>query len=1403
MAESKKYREYFDINPKYYAAVTPELVEAGKVDWKSFYPHETFVNLLKEVNTVLSNKDNRSMWVEGAYGTGKSHAVFTVKKMLESSDEEIKSYFDDFGLSRDLCQQIITGKNKGKLLVVQRTGSSDIHSDQDLIIKLQESIMAGLAQQGIENQGEGALAGAALNWLREKESNQKYFAALMAEERYSWDFGGKSLPEVMSLLESGSDEEKAKMMRGLMKVARDNNILAMQMDAPAMAKWLTNVIEKNHLGAIIFIWDEFTEFFRNNSNSLTGFQTLAALSQDQPFYFLIVTHGSQQLIANSEDEKKIRDRFLQTVKIELPDNIAFRLMHQAMKTTGDPVLSDRWKQYAANMNAELGSARKIIVDSLGKSGIKDKDLQGIVPMHPLAALLLKHISIVVGSNQRSMFEYIINDNPDAHGFKWYIDNYGPLDMDAKNLLTIDMLWNFFNMKGQNGQDVVNDTVRVILGNYNLYNMDKYSEEERRVFKTLLLLQAISSQLGGSVELLRPTDRNLELAYDGTDWQAGKATNLAEQLCKDNLLFKQAVGKDTEYTVASSHGDAGAVEKNKKHILDSMKTGDMVAKARLLDAISLPQKVKNRFHMQSVSLAESISRKVNALVGAPVPYGFHVAAVFALDEQESMKARQEIEKLVRDERYKGIYFLDASSMYMGADQKEQYASDMAYSDYYLKQDKKTSDNYSGRAEECLGSWRGRVESGSFILYSCDNPSGVRLPNLQALVDEFLRIEERVYPYSLAGFNVIDNMFKSSALGQGAGCGIKEALEGTYKSPNKQTSLDTALSGVWKVENYWQDSAKQSLPIVRAKLKVEEMIAEAFKEAGRISIKAVFEELRGGKFGYMPCNFTSFVLGFLLKEYAQPKYFWSNSSTSKPMSQDVLKKMIADVLNPPKNYKEEFIVAMSPQQSAFLTETAGIFHLPQENCGSVEQARDYIRINMRKMDFPLWCLNSVLGKKTLYCPAGTVERAINCYVGIANTANMGGGSESDMANELGQLFLDNKELAADLSGLVKNDIIREGMKEYVATYKGGEVLTLAKEIGPGISYLDDIKAKFNADAANWVWNQQTANEKIDDVILEYRIIRESNKSLPKTYALPETVRAWNQKTDKIHIACEALSMENSGLKELLQLLHKMKQQNILPESDKQDFCDLLVSDREKFEEFYNGQFVQFYKASKAILRNMSEDEARALFETFDDRQFAKSRTDYFRYVESAAKAFVENQAKTKLKNLWKEKTGTKDPFDWSRKNRTPILCMFDEEERDRVKKVFSTLRAQNPTCDEVEAAFAFLSKADFYDRLSDPEERNACFMERVLGDYDVLLEDPEVTRDYLQEHAMDDAYYWMDSGSVRSKLKELAESEYKTRGCEKALEIVEELDEHEMLQYLRDLIGESLNVGIEILKHGRRE
>lgn len=345
MADKKTYRDYFAIDEKYYAAVTEKLITEGKVSWKNFYPHETFVKLLEKTHDVLSGKEPRSLWVEGAYGTGKSHAVLTVKSLLEASDEEVEEYFKDYGLSKDLCQKLIADKNNGKMIAIHRIGSASIRSDRDLILAMQESIMDALKKHNIENRGESALKDAAIAWLEDKV-NRDYFASLIAREEFAWTFKGKTAEEILSDLKQGSEEQMLFAMRGVLSVADETGVPPLRLDAQGMAEWIRSIIAENHLNAILFVWDEFTEFFRNNVNSLTGFQTLAEVSATSPFYFLIVSHESRSLFISAEDAKKILDRFVPPVKIELPENMAFRLMAQAMKKTKDKALLEEWTEFS-------------------------------------------------------------------------------------------------------------------------------------------------------------------------------------------------------------------------------------------------------------------------------------------------------------------------------------------------------------------------------------------------------------------------------------------------------------------------------------------------------------------------------------------------------------------------------------------------------------------------------------------------------------------------------------------------------------------------------------------------------------------------------------------------------------------------------------------------------------------------------------------------------------------------------------------------------------------------------------------------------------------------------------------------------------------------------------------------
>lgn len=1400
------YKDYFNIDPKYYAAVTETLIKNGQVRWEAFYPHETFVKLLKYTHTMLSGKDSRSMWIEGAYGTGKSHAALTVKSMLEASDDEIRAYFADYGLNKDLCEQLITDKSAGKLISVHRIGSASIRSDQDLIFAIQDSIMETLRNHNIENKGESSLRDAALQWLESKEANREYFGKLIQESQYLFEFGGAKVESVIDTLKNGNPEVVAKLMRNILKVAEDNGITALRLDVQAMCKWIESIIKENNLSAILFVWDEFTEYFLNNPNSLTGFQTLVEISQSTPFYFLIVTHESEALIQDKDMRRKILNRFVgdKALRIEMPENMAFRLMAQAMKETDDVVLRPEWDTYKEDLNQELEGVRSTITINAKKNAtmgqktiISDKELQAIVPIHPYAALLLKHMSVAFNSNARSMFDFIIsNDMTDAKGFKWFINTYGPLD--KTNLLTIDMLWDFFVGKDQNG---LNDDVRVILDSYYLLKQGSLNTDQERVFKTILLLEAISQRVH-NVELLRPNEQNIDLAFNGTGWNKGKARNITIGLFEQGLLFEKPVGNGMkEYTVANSGGDRGKIEKLKQDIRSKTNTHDLILAGNLIEAIQIPVSVRQRYITEGTDHSH-FTQTVSRMHGQSRPNRFKALIVFSINDNEATVNHSQILKLITQQT-NDIYYIDCLTP-MGEDLLSQYVENMAYSSNYAQNDKGRAVGFESQAKKAIEEWKRRIISGAFMFYTPENKSGIRLANLGALQEELIKINHTTYHYGLEQFSVSDTLFNKGPVGQGAECGITEELKGQFKSGNVNTNLATALKDAWKVPKYWEDPTKKSLPIVKIKQKVEETISEGFnKPAGRISILDIFEALEQRPYGFMPSNLSAFVMGFVLKEYACSDYFWSNGSSSEAMTPNKMKEMIANAVNqkfnPSPKYREEYIVAMSQEQRSFLQCTSEAFHIPITQCGSVESARDQIRIKMKGLVFPIWCLKYILNTVNLSSPVEIITSVIDDYCGIANTANRNQGSESDLATRIGSAVMTTPAITADLVILLTNEMCRSGMLAYIEQYKDGVLSQLASQIGDGGAYLDQVKQKFNADAANWVWSSATADEKISDVILEYCIIAESNKSLPKCTSLKDVVAEWGKRSNNIKTPYEVLKKHVGDLSQFLKLLYHMKQSGVIQEQQKQSFYDELLAQRENFDHFYKEQLLYFKQAMSVFIEELADEDLSDFFVTIPSGQFTKGSTEYYQYIENQVGEFNKNIHRTQLRNLWAEKTGTKDPEDWSVKFETPILCMFSDSEREEAKKMFAVILSRNATDTDIAKTIEYLKNAEFYARLNDVEERDRCFMKRIVAKYSVLLQDANTVRKSLLDTVPISVYDWMDSSTVHNRLEMMANKQYKLTGCERAQAIIDKMEVADLRRYLSDMITENLAFGMEILRN----
>lgn len=92
------YSDYFQLkyNPP---EITQATFDAHPDGWKTTYPHKTFVDLLKRLEKMLargSEMDKHSIWVHGAYGTGKSQVTWTLRSLLTCSDADFNAYFDDY-----------------------------------------------------------------------------------------------------------------------------------------------------------------------------------------------------------------------------------------------------------------------------------------------------------------------------------------------------------------------------------------------------------------------------------------------------------------------------------------------------------------------------------------------------------------------------------------------------------------------------------------------------------------------------------------------------------------------------------------------------------------------------------------------------------------------------------------------------------------------------------------------------------------------------------------------------------------------------------------------------------------------------------------------------------------------------------------------------------------------------------------------------------------------------------------------------------------------------------------------------------------------------------------------------------------------------------------------------------
>ena len=166
-----KYSDYFELNKGYKPEINPNSINDEDTKWQDTFPHETFIELLRKTERMLGRENaiaKHPLWIEGAYGTGKSRIAWTLDNLLTCTPKEMGDYFheyEDLDYESDLLQKFLGHKMIGRIITAYKYGSDYISSAEELVATVFSSLTETFDKSNVEYDDSKTLRGGIVKWL--------------------------------------------------------------------------------------------------------------------------------------------------------------------------------------------------------------------------------------------------------------------------------------------------------------------------------------------------------------------------------------------------------------------------------------------------------------------------------------------------------------------------------------------------------------------------------------------------------------------------------------------------------------------------------------------------------------------------------------------------------------------------------------------------------------------------------------------------------------------------------------------------------------------------------------------------------------------------------------------------------------------------------------------------------------------------------------------------------------------------------------------------------------------------------------------------------------------------------------------------------------------------------------
>ena len=501
--------------------------------WRVFIANEQFNDILRKVISSVFNNDtnvHKSFWIEGTYGTGKSHAAAVIKHILCDEVSEIAEYVNEEYAAPKynvLRQSIFDLRTKKRLFPVTLYGQNKIAHKDDLSLQVQGEIKRALMKAGID--------------IDVKTDYDNYVAHIQ-NNRAMWDLILNQNPKLSSYtpttdkLIANLQAQDSGTLSKVKDVLRDSGI-DIRLDSEKLSSWFFEVQNKlaqsTPYDGLLVIWDEFTDVMTSDigPSLLVDLQRLAdeTMNAENNSYLFFISHPSALNSLKAEERDKTKGRYIY-MKYNMEPVSAFKIMSRKFKLVGTEddlrVISNSFYDKCASI---LSTFTKDSVNPAETIA----DIRNLFPVHPATANLATYYAREAGSSSRSVFQFLGEND----AVKAFLEDENKFM--NKDTINADYLWDYVVSE-------FNDNVAkfgAVTERFNSYKLRVEHQGEQQhaaylpVFKSILLLNALNNIANN--ESVTPSEENIKNLYVGTpvEYQLDEILNWLNE----NSIIQKAPG----------------------------------------------------------------------------------------------------------------------------------------------------------------------------------------------------------------------------------------------------------------------------------------------------------------------------------------------------------------------------------------------------------------------------------------------------------------------------------------------------------------------------------------------------------------------------------------------------------------------------------------------------------------------------------------------------------------------------------------------------------------------------------------------------------------------------------------------------------------------------------------------